>query len=294
MKEEREYLNSKIKSLEREVISERVQRNVLSNSHVVDNNPLPSNTINEPESVPFEDFSVDSVKKDDNLFKFYTGLAFLQFMALWEFLGPSCYNLQYWNKPTKSSDKKIGRDRKLDPMNELFLTLIRLRLGLLTKDLAHRFRISVGSVSTIITTWIQFMYLQFKGIKSQMFPSRLDMKPFNPKSFRKLKNVRCIIDCTEIFIQESSDFAKQGNLYSSYKSHTTVKVLVAIAPNGSIVFISDAFEGSMSDKEIVKQSGFLDHIQEGDLILADRGFLIKQELMDKKSSLKSPTFPEWP
>jgi hypothetical protein len=43
------------------------------------------------------------------------------------------------------------------------------------------------------------------------------------------------------------------------------------------MFISEAFEGSISDKAIVCQSGFLDFLEPGDLVLADRGFTIASE-----------------
>ena len=79
-----------------------------------------------------------------------------------------------------------------------------------------------------------------------------------PKCFKKYKNIRCIIDCTEVHVQSPGNFEAQGNQYSSYKGHTTYKFLVAIAPNGAILFVSDAYEGSISDKEIVRVSGFLD------------------------------------
>jgi hypothetical protein len=49
----------------------------------------------------------------------------------------------------------------------------------------------------------------------------------------------------------------------------TVKSLIGIAPNGSIVYVSDLFEGSISDRAIIEKSGFLDKINPGDLILAD-------------------------
>ena len=71
-------------------------------------------------------------------------------------------------------------------------------------------------------------------------------------------------------------FKRQGNLYPSYKHHSTYKCLVGVAPNGCVMFASDAFEGSMSDNEIVKQSGFLEYLQPGDMILADRGVRTEQ------------------
>ena len=71
-----------------------------------------------------------------------------------------------------------------------------------------------------------------------------------PVRFKRYKNIRCIIDCTEFFTQRLRHFQRQGNLYSTYKAHTTYKVLVAVAPNGAIMFVSDAYEGSVSDREI--------------------------------------------
>jgi hypothetical protein len=107
---------------------------------------------------------------------------------------------------------------------------------------------------------------------------------------KKYKNIRCIIDCTEVFVQQSRNFDKQGNCYSSYKGHTTYKFLIATAPNGAIVFVSDAFEGSISDRDIVMKSGFLDYLDSGDVIMADRGFALDDLLMTTGASLVIPPF----
>lgn len=56
------------------------------------------------------------------------------------------------------------------------------------------------------------------------------------------------------------------------------------------MFVSDAYEGSISDVEIVKQSGFLDHLEAGDLVLADRGFTIREILAEKGVDLNIPPF----
>ena len=239
-------------------------------------------------------FSYSDCKDDVKKFKFYTGLSYDKFIAIWHFLGPAAYRLNYWNRDTKnkakSPSKKPGPTRKLEPINEFFLTLVRLRLGCAEQDLAYRFGVSQTLVSTIVITWIQFLYVHFSSIKDQLFPPRSVMQKYKPSSFNSLRNIRVTIDCTEIFTQEAADFQKQGNTYSSYKSHTTHKVLVGCSPNGALCFISDAYEGSISDNEIVNQSGFLDYINPGDLVLADRGFLIKEELMKKKAYLNIPPF----
>ena len=111
-----------------------------------------------------------------------------------------------------------------------------------------------------------------------------------PKCFKKYKNIRCIIDCTEVQVQVPGNFQAQGNQYSSYKGYTSYKFLVAVAPNGAIVFVSDAFEGSISDNEIVKQSGFLNFLELGDVIMADRGFLVDDLLNERQVQIIRPPF----
>lgn len=240
-------------------------------------------------------FSWMNIKDNDKMFKFYTGISYGHFEIIWELLGDAKYKLSYWNRDNldteKTPKKKTGPNRKVSPKEEFFLTLVRLRLGCLTEDLAYRFGISTSHVSTIVITWIQFLYKTFKDLEPLLFPALKDIPKFTiPKSFKKFLNVRVIIDCTEIFTHQSSDFRKQGNMYSNYKCNSTVKFLIGILPNGTICFISDGFEGSASDKEIVKQSGFLDKINPRDMVLADRGFLIKEELMKKKAYLNIPPF----
>ena len=39
-----------------------------------------------------------------------------------------------------------------------------------------------------------------------------------------------------------------------------------------MTFVSDLYPGSISDKQITKQSGLIDLCEEGDAIMADKGF----------------------
>ena len=56
--------------------------------------------------------------------KLFTGLTFHQFEALFRFLGESVYNLTYWDGVSVNESTKKGK-RKLEPQEELFLTLVR-------------------------------------------------------------------------------------------------------------------------------------------------------------------------
>ena len=60
-------------------------------------------------------------------------------------------------------------------------------------------------------------------------------------------------------------------------------------PSGAITFLSEAFGGSISDKQIVELSG-LHLIEEGDMVMADRGFTIGDLLLALKAKLNIPAF----
>lgn len=65
---------------------------------------------------------------------------------------------------------------------------------------------------------------------------------------------------------------------------------MAIAPNGSIVYISDLYEGSISDRDIVEKCVFLQYISPGDMVLDSRGFTMKDLLLSRQASLNIPPF----
>ena len=66
--------------------------------------------------------------------------------------------------------------------------------------------------------------------------------------------------------------------YSHYKRHNTLKVLIAIAPNGFISCISKAYCGQASDKAIPEDYVFLNLLEPNDMIIADKGFYLTEEL----------------
>ena len=116
----------------------------------------------------------------------------------------------------------MGRNRSLPPLEEFFLVLVRLRLGLFEKDLADRFGISTSSVSRICITWINFLYLKLHEIP--LWLARDKVKSSMPKSFRyHYPTTWVIIDATEIFVENPSVPEMQQRTFSSYKNHNTYK-----------------------------------------------------------------------
>lgn len=56
--------------------------------------------------------------------------------------------------------------------------------------------------------------------------------------------------------------------FSNYKKHNTAKVPIAVSPTGTITFVSKAWDGRVSDKQITEESGFLNLIEPSEVVLA--------------------------
>ncbi len=177
----------------------------------------------------------------------------------------------------------------LSSEDQILLVLMKLRLGLLHLDLAERFNVSSATVSKIYRLWIPALatYLQ----QLIIWPERGVIRQNMPASFkRKFRDCICIIDCTEIFIERPRNLTARAQTWSSYKHNNTCKYLIGISPAGAVMFLSHGWGGRVSDKQITVESSFLDKVTIGDCIMADRGFLIEDELAERGAILKIPCF----
>ena len=235
-------------------------------------------------------FGINNISDDNGAVHFYTGLPDYQtFLACFDFLGPAVNQLQYWygSKTTPAQSNYKGAPRALTPLNDFFLVMCRLRLGLLEQDLAYRFQISQSTVSRICVTWINLLFVKFKEIP--LWPTRDGVDTHMPQCFREdYPSTRCIIDATEIFIQQPSSPVAQQLTFSSYKNHNTLKAIVGITPSGAVCFVSKMFGGCVSDKELTIQSGILEMLEPGDSVMADRGFTIADLLAERGVELNIP------
>lgn len=182
-----------------------------------------------------------------------------------------------------------GRPRALNTFQEFTMVMMRLRVGLFERDLAHRFNVSIMTVSRITHSWIRFLRAEFEPL-IQTPPSEV-LKLHMPKVFKQVcPNTVVIVDCTEFQMEKPSSFDAQSACYSSYKSANTMKALLGITPSGVVSFVSELFPGSTSDKKITVQSGFLDTLKRGDEVMADKGFNCQDELASVGALLVTPCF----
>lgn len=205
------------------------------------------------------------------------------------FTGVPNYNAFLWLVTYLSS--ALPQSSTLSPGDVLLLILMKLRLNLKMQDLGYRFGISVSRVSQIIQAGLP--QIAEKLLFLVRWPDREEIIRTLPNVFKssyRFKKCRVIIDCTEIFIERGRNLNLRALTWSNYKHHNTLKILVGITPTGSISFVSKAFGGRISDKVITNKSGFLNLLENGDLVLADRGFLISEELAAHGASLAIPAF----
>uniref|UniRef100_A0A3B4EY00 DDE Tnp4 domain-containing protein n=1 Tax=Pundamilia nyererei TaxID=303518 RepID=A0A3B4EY00_9CICH len=198
--------------------------------------------------------------------------------------------------PKKKLDKDFLKDNNSKvkfytglPYFMLLLTLIRLRLNLPKKKkkkrlnlplehVANLFDISWTTTSTVFNITVNVLYAHLSPLVH--WPGRHCIQASTPHQFVEMfgDHVTVIIDCFELFIERAQNVRAKTETYSTYKSRHTMTYLTGITPQGTISFISKVWGGCTSNKRIAKTSGFLQKLSPGDIVLADRGFDIKESV----------------
>ena len=170
----------------------------------------------------------------------------------------------------------------------MFLTLIKLKQNPGMEDLSYRFGISVSLVTKIFHIWLDALYQVLSGLI--IWPSTDFVQIPDVFSNDRFSKVKCIIDCTEIFIERPNGLKARAQTYSNYKKHNTVKFLIGVSPSGCVTFVSECWGGRVSDKKLTMESGFMEKLLPGDVVLADRGFTMRDEFATKGARLIVPSF----
>lgn len=174
--------------------------------------------------------------------------------------------------------------------DKLCLFLAKLRLRLTYSALAAVFSVASRTAPNTFRTILDILSVALQEFV--YVPPREIIRRSMPPAFKQhYPKCTFIIDCTEVRTQTPSIPDCQHVLYSNYKGGYTLKVLVAIIPNGLIAFMSKAYGGRHTDSFITQDSNFLEILVPGDVILSDKGFPnIKTSLEGKGTVLVMPPF----
>lgn len=111
------------------------------------------------------------------------------------------------------------------------------------------------------------------------------MRATLPSCFQeKYPKTTCIIYCAETVMQKPYNLGSQVESYSQYKSHNTMKYLIATASCGLIMFITWEYGMNL----LFKIARFW--LLPGDKFMADRGFIVDNLLFHIRACLNIPVF----
>ncbi|XP_041988815.1 uncharacterized protein LOC121740242 [Aricia agestis] len=163
----------------------------------------------------------------------------------------------------------------------ILLCLMKIKLNRTFSQLSDDFDLSVTQASNIFFNNMPLIVKVLSPIVKQF--SSTSIKKNLPIAFRHRYNqVTCIIDCLEIEIQKPAKAMHQALTWSEYKKTNTIKYLVSCTPDGLVNFVSNGYAGRVSDVNLLEQSKFLECLQPGSYILADRGFKSIESLLSQK------------
>ncbi len=187
-------------------------------------------------------------------------------------------------------DSVLDCSKTASRKDKLAMFLIKLKLNISFGALSALFSMSEGRASQIFQETLQAM-VRIAG-NGVIWLSRNQIQARMPASFRGLyPSCRVIIDCSEIAIERPKKLEQRVLTWSNYKGRHTVKFLVGCAPSGEITFFSRTRGGRSTDAEITIDSGILNYIEVGDLVLADKGFpQIQSDLNNAGGILVMPPF----
>ena len=225
-------------------------------------------------------FHADLFICDPEAIQFYTGLKdYATFKFVLSTLGPAVDCLNYYN----------GTVPSLDTQEQFFLTLIKLRQHKTNFEISRLFGLTVTGVANVFITWINFIYFQWGEVT--WWPCREDVSFFMPTDFKsKYPSTRVIIDGTECPVQKPKQPLAQQATFSTYKNKNTVKVLVGCSPGGLVSYISEAYGGSASDRQICERGNLTDRCDPGDSIMADKGFNVQDLFIPYDITINIPSF----
>ncbi|XP_065896091.1 uncharacterized protein [Dysidea avara] len=212
---------------------------------------------------------------DDSKVHYYTGLTKCALLLS---------TFEFVMKPFCNGEKRAFYWRSF------LIVLLKLRLNLGLQDLAYRLNVSLATVSRSFHATLEVMMVHLQWLIK--WPEKEQLWKTMPNCFRACYGTKvvAIVDCYEIKIETPSHLVAKSATWSQYKHANTAKVFISMCPQGVTTFVSCAWGGRVSDKHLTINCGFLSKLLPGDIVLADRGFDIDEDVARMQATLQIPAF----
>jgi hypothetical protein len=241
----------------------------------------------------WENFIRDKARAEQHI-NDLTGVRSIEvFLALYDLfnIDEAAENLKQWNAGLEYTNKPRSKSRKLRPIDGMFLCMIRLRTGMTEEHVAWLFGVGQSTVSRVFEMWLMHMHVSFQVCFP---PPDAKMRQHScPKEFvAKFKtNYAYIVDCSDLEMKVGSDPQIQHATWSDYHHLNGAKFLGAITPCGAFAHSSKAYPARATDNAVTELlCGFLEFLEKGDTIVADKGFTVFYLLNKLEVSLYIPPF----
>ncbi|XP_034256871.1 uncharacterized protein LOC117654377 [Thrips palmi] len=186
-------------------------------------------------------------------------------------------------------DTGSSANKKILPVKDrVLLTMVKIKLNMSFTAIGVLFNIGRQTCSNYFKNMAPMLARVLKVMIP--FPGPEDIRLNLPRSFKKYRNTRIILDCAETHIEKSKCLKCRVLTWSQYKKNHTAKYDLGITPSGLLTEVSEPYGGRASDKLIVNQSRVLDKLDYGDAVMVDKGFQIEKECLLRNVSLIRPPF----
>lgn len=132
-------------------------------------------------------------------------------------------------------EKDLPMSMTLTKFQIFYITMVRLRLDLSFTYLAYQFKVHHSTISKYFHACLFVLYSRLRSLI--YWPERSTIKYTMPEVFQRSfqDQIVIIIDCFEVFIEQSSVLKTSSATWSNYKHSHTVKYLIGITPQGNFI-----------------------------------------------------------
>jgi len=157
-----------------------------------------------------------------------------------------------------------------------------------------RFKLkNISQVSRVLRTIIPLLEIALKkcvGDPNRRPPPHRRLRLLDEQSF--FCDVEHIGDCTLMSTDRAHHHELDRWLYSVYLPGHKGKVLIVCGADGNVLFVSRVYASSMSEEDIVLDSGWLDHVRAGEHVLYDKGATdkMRDRIQAQGATLITPSY----